>query len=65
MQLCRAYGTVDQAEELARAEGDSGEALTDYLRAALAAATTWQLAFTTRTDSFPEFQISFAAGSSA
>lgn len=47
---------VDQAEELARAEGDSGEALADYLRAALAAATSWQLALTIRTDSFPELQ---------
>jgi formylglycine-generating enzyme required for sulfatase activity len=49
--------SVDQAEEMARAEGDSGEALADYLRVALAAATSsWQLAFTIRTDSFPELQ---------
>jgi formylglycine-generating enzyme required for sulfatase activity len=49
--------SVDQAEELARSEGDSGEALADYLRAALAAATgSWQLAFTIRSDSFPELQ---------
>jgi formylglycine-generating enzyme required for sulfatase activity len=49
--------SVDQAEEMARAEGDSGEALGDYLRAALASATSrWQLAFTIRTDSFPELQ---------
>jgi formylglycine-generating enzyme required for sulfatase activity len=49
--------SVDQAEEMARAEGDSGEALADYLRAALAsAASRWQLAFTIRTDSFPELQ---------
>ena len=48
---------VDQAEELARAEGESGEALADYLRAALASEThDWQLAFTIRTDSFPELQ---------
>ena len=49
--------SVDQAEEMARADGDSGEALVDYLRAALAAtATNWQLIFTIRTDSFPELQ---------
>jgi hypothetical protein len=49
--------SVDQAEEMARADGDSGEALADYLGAALAAATSsWQLAFTIRTDSFPELQ---------
>ena len=49
--------SVDQAEEMARADGDSGEALADYLRAALATATSrWQLAFTIRTDSFPELQ---------
>ena len=42
---------------MARADGNSGEALADYLRAALAAsATNWQLAFTIRTDSFPELQ---------
>jgi hypothetical protein len=49
--------SVDQAEEMARADGDSGEALADYLRVALAAgASSWQLAFTIRTDSFPELQ---------
>jgi hypothetical protein len=48
--------SVDQAEELARAEGDSGEALADYLRVALAAATSWYLAFTIRNDSLPELQ---------
>jgi formylglycine-generating enzyme required for sulfatase activity len=49
--------SVDQAEEIARAEGDSGDALADYLRVALVTATSrWQLAFTTRTDSFPELQ---------
>lgn len=42
---------------MARAEGKSGEALADYLRAALAASGGgWQLAFTIRTDSFPELQ---------
>jgi formylglycine-generating enzyme required for sulfatase activity len=49
--------SVDQAEEMARADGDSGEALADYLCAALTAAkSSWQLAFTIRTDSFPELQ---------
>ena len=48
--------SVDQAEEMARAHGDSAEALADYLRVALAAASRWQLAFTIRTDSFPELQ---------
>jgi hypothetical protein len=49
--------SVDQAEEMARAEDDNGAALADYLRVALAAATSsWQLAFTIRTDSFPELQ---------
>ena len=49
--------SVDQAEELARAEGTSGEALADYLRVALASTVSnWQLAFTIRTDSFPELQ---------
>jgi formylglycine-generating enzyme required for sulfatase activity len=49
--------SVDQAEEMARADGDSGEALADYLRAALASAVSkWQLAFTIRTDNFPELQ---------
>jgi formylglycine-generating enzyme required for sulfatase activity len=49
--------SVDQAEEMARADGSSGEALADYLRVALAASNNrWQLAFTIRTDSFPELQ---------
>jgi TIR domain len=48
--------SVDQAEELARAEGESGEALADYLRTAVAAATSWYLAFTIRNDSLPELQ---------
>ena len=48
---------VDHAEELAKAEDESGEALADYMRAALASETSdWQLAFTVRTDSFPELQ---------
>jgi formylglycine-generating enzyme required for sulfatase activity len=49
--------SVDQAEEIARADGKSGEALADYLRAALVSTKSpWQLAFTIRTDSFPELQ---------
>jgi len=49
--------SVDQAEELARADGDSGDALADYLRVALVmASSSWQLAFTIRTDNFPELQ---------
>jgi formylglycine-generating enzyme required for sulfatase activity len=49
--------SVDQAEEMARADSSSGEALADYLRVALASETSpWQLAFTIRTDSFPELQ---------
>ena len=48
--------SVDQAEEMARAEGDSGEALADYLRASMASPSPWRLAFTIRTDSFPELQ---------
>ena len=49
--------SVDQAEEIARSEGDSGDALADYLKVALTSrASNWQLAFTTRTDSFPELQ---------
>ena len=49
--------SIDQAEEMARADGDSGEALADYLRAALITIkSSWQLAFTIRTDSFPELQ---------
>jgi formylglycine-generating enzyme required for sulfatase activity len=49
--------SVDQAEEMARVAGDSGEALADYLRAAMAVATSsWQLAFTIRTDSYSEIQ---------
>ena len=49
--------SIDQAEELARAEGDGAEALADYLQTALSSTTSpWQLAFTIRTDSFPELQ---------
>jgi formylglycine-generating enzyme required for sulfatase activity len=49
--------SVDQAEEIARTEGDSGDALADYLRAASVAATSnWQLALSIRTDSFHELQ---------
>ncbi|MEL7480088.1 MAG: SUMF1/EgtB/PvdO family nonheme iron enzyme [Pseudomonadota bacterium] len=48
--------SVDQAEELTRSEGDSGQALADYLRAAMDAASPFRLAFTIRTDSFPELQ---------
>ena len=49
--------SVDQAEEIARSEGDSGDALADYLKVALTSTVSnWQLAFTTRTDSFPELQ---------
>jgi hypothetical protein len=49
--------SVDQAEEMALAEGKSAEALADYLRVALVTARSpWQLAFTIRTDSFPELQ---------
>lgn len=64
-RLCQAAGrenasilvSVDQAEEVARTESDSGEALADFLRVALAAPShRWQLAFTIRTDSFPELQ---------
>ena len=47
---------VDQAEELTRSDGDSGQALADYLRAAMDAASPFRLAFTIRTDSFPELQ---------
>jgi hypothetical protein len=49
--------SVDQAEELARADGKSGEALADYLHAAIrATSSNWRVAFTIRTDSFPELQ---------
>ncbi len=49
--------SVDQAEEMARADSESAEALADYLRTALTSRTSaWQLAFTIRTDSFGELQ---------
>jgi hypothetical protein len=49
--------SVDQAEEMARADDKSGEALADYLRAAIGTVRgSWQLAFTIRTDSFSELQ---------
>ncbi|MEL6872247.1 MAG: SUMF1/EgtB/PvdO family nonheme iron enzyme, partial [Pseudomonadota bacterium] len=49
--------SIDQAEEIARSDSESGEALADYLRAALAIRDSpWQLVFTIRTDSFPELQ---------
>ncbi|MEM6625104.1 MAG: SUMF1/EgtB/PvdO family nonheme iron enzyme [Pseudomonadota bacterium] len=48
--------SVDQAEEIARADGENGQALADYLRAAMEAASPIRLAFTIRTDSFPELQ---------
>jgi formylglycine-generating enzyme required for sulfatase activity len=49
--------SIDQAEEMTRADGESGEALADYLRAALGTTRSpWQLAFTIRTDSFPDLQ---------
>jgi formylglycine-generating enzyme required for sulfatase activity len=63
-KLCTAAGrssasiliSVDQAEEMAQADGESGDALADYLRAASATPDQWQLVFTIRTDSFPELQ---------
>jgi formylglycine-generating enzyme required for sulfatase activity len=49
--------SIDQAEELVRAEGDSGDALADYLNVTLPLETSaWQLVFTVRTDSFSELQ---------
>ncbi len=49
--------SVDQAEEMIRAQGEESEALADYLRIALGMTKShWQLAFTIRTDSFPELQ---------
>ena len=48
--------SVDQAEELTRSDGASGQALADYLRVALNTGNDWQIAFTIRTDSFPELQ---------
>jgi formylglycine-generating enzyme required for sulfatase activity len=56
--------SVDQSEEIARAEGKNGECLSDYLRVILLPhaerhpndTSDWLLAFTTRTDSFAEVQ---------
>lgn len=52
---------VDQGEEVARAKGESGDALADYMRAALAAPRTDQSAtclvvLTVRSDSWQELQ---------
>jgi formylglycine-generating enzyme required for sulfatase activity len=49
--------SIDQAEEMARADGESGDALADYLRvASVVGSGNWQLAFTIRTDNFSELQ---------
>jgi formylglycine-generating enzyme required for sulfatase activity len=48
--------SIDQAEEMTRVEGESADALADYLRAALTAISPWQLAFTIRADAFDELQ---------
>jgi formylglycine-generating enzyme required for sulfatase activity len=49
--------SVDQAEELARAEGNGGDALADYLRVASAEFKgQWRIALTIRVDSFSELQ---------
>jgi formylglycine-generating enzyme required for sulfatase activity len=49
--------SIDQAEELVRADGDSGDALADYLQVALSSeVSAWQLIFSVRTDSFRELQ---------
>jgi hypothetical protein len=54
---------IDQGEELARAEGESADALADYLRAALLQApgdepARYAVIMTVRTDSFQEIQTS-------
>jgi hypothetical protein len=54
---------IDQGEELARAEGESADALADYLRAALLQApgdepAHYAVIMTVRTDSFQEIQTS-------
>jgi hypothetical protein len=54
---------IDQGEELVRAEGESGDALADYLRASLLPAPEdepgqYAVVLTVRTDSFPEMQTS-------
>jgi formylglycine-generating enzyme required for sulfatase activity len=49
--------SVDQAEEMARAESESSEILADYMRAAFTSKTShWLLALTIRTDALPELQ---------
>jgi formylglycine-generating enzyme required for sulfatase activity len=49
--------SLDQAEELARADSDAGDALAAYLRAASAMTRNrWRIVLTIRTDSFPDFQ---------
>jgi len=49
--------SIDQAEELVRVEGDSGEAIVDYLHTALVSKRShWQLAFATRTESLAQLQ---------
>jgi hypothetical protein len=46
-----------RAEHKKRSPGkEAGTCFADYLRTAVAAATSWQLALTIRTDSFPELQ---------
>ena len=51
--------SIDQAEEIVRAEGHSADALAHILRLTLTSAQShWQLALTTRTDSFAELQTS-------
>lgn len=53
--------SMDQGEELARASGDSADALADYLKAALLPSegggpAPYAVVFTVRSDSFPEIQ---------
>jgi formylglycine-generating enzyme required for sulfatase activity len=49
--------SIDQAEGLAEGDEEFADALADYLRAALhSTRSRWLLAFTIRTDSFPDFQ---------
>ena len=48
--------SVDQAEEMLRSEGESADALSDYLRAAIEAESEWRIAFTSRADSFRDLQ---------
>ncbi|MEL6979322.1 MAG: SUMF1/EgtB/PvdO family nonheme iron enzyme [Pseudomonadota bacterium] len=62
-RICEAYLrpnatlllSVDQAEELARATGESADALCDYLRASLVrSAADWRLVIAVRSDGLPE-----------